>query len=86
MTYHSNNEETITTDAGQFMIGQRNAGYADNDGAWVVTQLKELYWSNIGTLRQRRDGQFIGVFATRTDADAAIAAATLQPVNDKMVL
>jgi hypothetical protein len=86
MTQRVNNDETVTTDAGQFMLIQRNEGYADNDGRWVVDQLRETYWSHIGTLRQRRLGAFLGIFNTRQDADAAIASAVPQPINDQMIL
>lgn len=85
MPYVSNHEQSVTTEIGEFLIRQRNVGYADNDGRWIVSQLPELYWSGIGTLRQRRPGKFLGVFDTREEADAAINAATLQPIEDKAV-
>jgi len=80
-----NHDQTIRTEAGEFMAVQRNSGYADNDGAWVITQLPELYWSHIGTLRQRRPGAFVGVFATIEEAEAAIRSARLQPEQDENV-
>lgn len=52
----------------------------------MVHQYADLYWSSIGTLRQRRAGRFLGVFDTEAEAHAAIAAAKVQPVDDKMVL
>lgn len=86
MAYRSNNEHTVTTGAGQFLLTQRNAGYVDNDGQWVVSQLPELYWSPIGVLRQRRPGTFLGVFATLDAANAAITAAEPQPIVDEMLM
>jgi hypothetical protein len=80
-----NNDTTIKTSAGQFMLMQRNSGYAVNDGKWVVSQLVELYWSTAGVLRQRRSGTFLGVFDTRAVAGAAITAASAQPIDDRMV-
>jgi len=80
-----NNDQTVKTEAGEFMAVQRNQGYATNDGHWVVTQLPELYWSGIGVLRQRRPSSFLGAFATPELAAAAIESATLQPVADRMV-
>ena len=81
----TNNCQTVTTAAGEFMIEQRNVGFADNDGRWIVSQLPELYWSNIGVLRQRRPGAFLGVFEDRAAADAAIATAAPLPEHDKAV-
>jgi hypothetical protein len=80
-----NHDQTIHAVAGEFMVCQRNEGYAENDGQWTVHLLPELYWSAIGTLRQRRAGRFVGVFPTIDDAQAAIAAADAEPVADKMV-
>jgi hypothetical protein len=81
-----NHDHTVKTEAGEFMLIQRNAGYADNDGRWVVSQLAELYWSGGGALRQRRAGRFLGAFDTLELAMAAVAAAELQPVDDKMLI
>lgn len=83
-TVRINNDQTVKTSVGEFMVVQRNEGYADNDGHWTVTQLAELYWSPIGVLRQRRSGLFLGVFDTPADAMAAIEAAMPQPISDKM--
>lgn len=80
-----NHDQTIKTGAGEFYANQRNEGYADNDGRWVVHQQPELYWSTAGVLRQRRPGAFLGIFDTTTQAEAAISAATQQPINDHMV-
>ena len=80
-----NKDQTVTTSAGEFMIVQRNEGFAVNDGKWVVTQLPELYWSGIGVLRQRRAEQFIGVFGTPVDVVEAIEAAEAMPIDDRMV-
>lgn len=81
-----NRDETVTTSVGQFSLIQRNSGYADNDGRWLVHQYADLYWSPIGTLRQRRAGRFLGVFDTETEAREATAAAEAVPLDDKMVL
>lgn len=83
--YRSNNERTVTTPAAEFLIGQRNAGYADNDGRWVVHQLPELYWSKGGVLRRRRPGAYLGAFETEAAALAAIEAAEAQPERDEWV-
>jgi hypothetical protein len=83
-TVRINNDQTIKTSVGEFMVVQRNAGYADNDGHWTVTQLAELYWSPIGVLRQRRPGLFLGVFDTPAAAMASIEDAVPQPIDDKM--
>lgn len=80
-----NKDQTVKTDAGEFMIVQRNEGFDRNDHQWVVTQLAELYWSNIGVLRQRRPEKFLGVFPSLVDMVEAIEAAELQPIKDKMV-
>jgi hypothetical protein len=83
--YRSNSERTVTTPVAEFLMGQRNAGYADNDGRWVVHQLPELYWSAIGVLRRRRPGVFLGVFDNEAAALAAIEAAERQPERDESV-
>jgi hypothetical protein len=83
--YRSNNERTETTPAARFLMSQRHAGYADNDGRWVVSQLPELYWSAAGVLRQRRPGAFLGVFDTEAAALATIQAAEPQPERDEWV-
>lgn len=84
-TVRFNNDQTVTTDAGDFMVVQRNSGYADNDGRWVVSQLAELYWGAAGVLRQRRAGRFLGVYDTTDAAVAAIEAAEPMPIADKML-
>lgn len=80
-----NNVTMVETNAAQFLIEQRNVGFAQNDGRWIVSQLPELYWSTAGALRQSRPGAFLGVFDTRADADIAISTATQQSVEDSMV-
>lgn len=85
-SYVSNHLHTITTPAGQFVVEQRNVGFASNDGKWVVSLLPELYWSHIGTLRKRREGRFLGAFTGRATANAAIATTGLPPAIDVMVL
>lgn len=65
-----NQDATIQSSAGSFLIEQRNAGFAVNDGKWIVQRLPELYWSH-GTLYQRRAGEFVGTFDTRAAAVAA---------------
>jgi hypothetical protein len=84
--YVSNNKSTIEANGSTFMIEQRNAGFAHNDGQWIVSQLAELYWSPIGVMRRRRPGAFLGVFADMAAVEAAIAAAAPQPECDEMVM
>lgn len=86
MSYVSNNETSVKTAAGEFMLTQRNAGFTDNDGKWIVSQLPELYWSSIGFLRQRRPGALLGIFDTQAEAYAAVAAAAPAPVRDEAVM
>jgi hypothetical protein len=85
-TAPSNNRRSIKTGVAEFMIEQRNAGFADNDGRWIISQLPELFWSNIGTLRTRRAGRFLGVFDDMAAVDNAIAAAQQAPEIDTPVL
>jgi hypothetical protein len=84
--YVSNNKQSIQVNGLTFLVEQRNVGFADNDGRWVVVQLAELYWSNIGVLRQRRPGAFLGVFDDMDAVREAIAAAAPQPERDEMVM
>lgn len=85
-TYRSNNDQSVKrADGAEFMIVQRNAGYADNDGRWIATLLPELFWSNIGTLRRRRASRFLGVFETKADALLAIIEADRGPEVDEPV-
>lgn len=86
MTYVSNHKASIQANGCTFLIEQRNVGFADNDGRWIVSQLAELYWSNIGTMRQRRPGAFLGVFEDMDAVNAAIAAAAPLPERDEMVM
>jgi hypothetical protein len=79
MTYVSNHEQAIRTDVAEFMITQRNVGFADNDGQWIVTQLAEFEYNHLGTLYKIRGGKFLGAFADLDAARAAIATATVQP-------
>jgi hypothetical protein len=81
----SNNVQTVKTATGEFMIEQRNVGFADNDGRWIVSQLPELFWSKIGTLRRRRAGRFLGAFDDMPAVNVAIAAADQMPEIDEMV-
>jgi hypothetical protein len=81
-TYRFNNDQTVETEVGTFYVEQRNAGFEPNDGAWIVTQLPELYWTTYGTLRRRRPVKRLGVFADIADAVEAIEAAEPQPVDD----
>lgn len=83
--YRINNDQTVTTPAGTFYAEQRNCGFVDNDGAWIITQLPELYWSEGGCLRRRRPGRRVGIFPDATTAAEAIEASEQQPVADQMV-
>jgi hypothetical protein len=79
-----NNLQTITTSAGDFAVEQRNAGFAENDGRWIVTHLGDLYWRH-GELHRRARSVFLGVFDTTADADAAIRNAQPLPEDDHAV-
>ena len=85
MAYVSNNRHCVKTEAAEFMLEQRNVGFADNDGQWIVSQLPELFWNGIGVLTQRRPGAFLGVFADKAAADKAVADATAQSINIQAV-
>jgi hypothetical protein len=80
-----NNDQSVKTDAGEFMINQRNEGYAENDGKWTVSQHAPLYWSTAGVLRSKGDEKFLGVFLTPVDVIEAIEAAGTLPLRDHMV-
>jgi len=86
VTYVSNNKASIEANGLKFLIEQRNVGFANNDGRWIVSQLAELYWSPIGVMRQRRPGAFLGVFDSLEAVHAAVSAATPQPERDEMVM
>jgi hypothetical protein len=79
-----NNLQTIDTEIGEFGVEQRNAGFADNDGKWIVTQCGELYWS-FGEMRRRARGKVLGIFATIADAEIAIRDAQPLPADDHAV-
>lgn len=85
MTYISNHVERVTIETGDFLMEQRNTGFADNDGQWTVHQSAELYWGPGGLLTQRRPGAHLGVFPTKEAALAAVHAAQPQPVDVKAV-
>ena len=82
MVYVSNNKRTVETPTITFFVEQRNFGFAENDGRWLLTQLPELYWSAGGCLRQRRPGTFLGVFDDMAAVETAIANAPVQPIED----
>lgn len=85
-----NQDQTVTREIEgvtvEFMVEQRNHGFAKNDGAWIVTQLQELVWRT-GVLHERRPAKFLGVADTVEAAEALIQGATLQPAwdQDRMV-
>lgn len=85
MSYVSNNDKWITNNIGTFHLEQRNVGFADNDGRWVVTQSPELYWSASGVLYYKARGAFLGVFDTETLALVAVESAERQPEVNKSV-
>lgn len=85
MTETGNKVQTIQAAGGEFMIEQRNAGFADNDGRWIVSQLPELYWSKIGTLRRKRAGRFLGVCDDLAAVAWLIANTEPMPEVDEMV-
>lgn len=82
--YVSNNEKSVKTDVAEFLFRQRNVGYADNDGRWVLSQLPELYWSN-GYLCQLRPGKFLGVFNDMSAVSKVIESAKKQPIVREVV-
>lgn len=82
--YRFNKDQTIRTDAGEFLVEQRNAGFADNDGAWIVSLLPEIYWT-LWEMRRRRPGHFVGAFATPALAEDAIRATVLPAIADTWV-
>lgn len=84
--YIDNHKHSVTVNGLTFLVEQRNIGFADNDGRWIVSQLAELYWSSIGVMRQRRPGAFLGVFDDMDAVNAAIATASPRPVDDQMVM
>ena len=86
-TYASSNRRTFTTDAGRFMIERRNAGFADNDGRWIISQLPEYRWTFGGELRKCRHGAFLGSFDTEADAVAAAESAEQLPeTNERAIM
>jgi len=84
-TVFINHTQSVKTDAGEFIINQRNEGYAENDGKWTVSQHAPLYWSAAGVLRSKGDGKFLGVFLTPVDVIEAIESAEPLPLRDHMV-
>lgn len=77
--YVSNHEGYTKTDAGEFLYNQRNVGYWENDGKWIVNQLPDLYWDKWGYLAKRREGRTLGLFDTKEAAEAAIKSAEAMP-------
>lgn len=77
--YVSNNEAHVKTEAGEFLYSQRNVGYWENDGRWIVNQLSELYWDGYGYLTQKREGILLGIYDTKEEAEEAIRSATQLP-------
>lgn len=77
-----NQDQTITREIEgvrvQFLVEQRNHGFAKNDGAWIVSQLPELVWRT-GVLNERRPGKFLGAAGTVEEAEALIYEAVLLP-------
>ncbi len=82
-TGSGNNDQTIKTHVAEFLVVQRNVGFIDNDGLWLVSQLPELYWTTTGGLRQRRPGKFLGAFLEPEAALEVILCADPQPIEDK---
>ncbi len=67
-----NNDQTITYGGAEFYAEQRNAGFADNDGSWVITLHAQNVWTTGGVLCEARPGRHVGVFTTIAAADRAI--------------
>lgn len=74
-----NHDQTVSTTAGDFLVEQRNGGFATNDGWWIAELLPRNVWRT-GVLRQARPGRFIGAYPTAAICEAAIAAA--EPEQD----
>lgn len=79
-----NNLQSVTTDAGEFAIEQRNCGFVNDDGHWLVTQMGELYWS-FGELRRKARSVFLGAFPTIPEAETAIRNAQPLVADDHAV-
>ena len=73
-TYVSNHRQSFSAPAGTFMLEQKNAGFVENDGRWILAQLPESTWV-YGQLRITRKGRVVGVFDT--EAEARIAASAI---------
>jgi len=70
----ANHDQSFTTEAGEFLVTQRNVGFFHNDGKWVVNLCPDLYWDGWGYLTKRREGRRVGAFATIEEAEEAIRA------------
>jgi hypothetical protein len=65
---------TTPTVTPTYAIDRRTVGYANNDGRYVAQRVAPAVWLYGGTLYTVGHSRFLGVFDTRADADAAIAA------------
>ena len=79
--YITNNNVTLSTEIGRFMIEQRNVGYSTNDGRWLLTLLPEHSFGTNGRMIQRRPGQFLGGYDSLTAAVGAMHAFSAPPAE-----
>ena len=57
-----------------YVIGHRIMGYDVNDGRWTAERVAPTSWTRYGCLQTHGSGRFLGVFDTRAEAEAAVAA------------
>ena len=81
--YLSSHRRSFTISTGTFMVERRVAGYVENDGRWILTQLAETRWTACGELRIGRHGLFVGTFDTEADAERAAHSVTQQSACDE---
>jgi hypothetical protein len=70
-----NKDQTVKTDAGEFYVCQRNEGFVNNDGRWLVKLLPNFEWSPGGAYIETRPGRDLGNFLTPVDVIEAIESA-----------
>jgi hypothetical protein len=66
----SNHEASFMIDGIEFLVSQRNVGFASNDGRWIVRQCADLHYDlqRAGGLYRRHHGQYLGDHATYEQA------------------
>jgi len=77
--YVDNNDEWFGFDSNDtegkpmWVLGQRNVGFAQNDGQWTAQRVRGNVWK-YGILTPIGESKFLGIHATRDEAVAAIDA------------